>query len=139
MIIELLSYENVSDVEACRHHFADLAQANEAEAQIIHTEQLPLSEIPYLQNSGNISAGYLVGIQDVAKFNEKAKNRVYVHLVNIRIPFKETDILITVNHPHQLDQTSSSWGTQQSSTSSISQLLIEILRTFNINDWTLFI
>ncbi|XP_066484937.1 ran guanine nucleotide release factor [Tiliqua scincoides] len=105
IIIELLEYQaGVPDENAARYHFEDAAGAS-AEAEVLSQESLA----PHLLAlEGCSSAWCLTTCQLVAKFNEKAKNKVTVHLVLLRLPQYGTDLLLTFNNPTCIHPLSSS-------------------------------
>ncbi|KAJ8320118.1 hypothetical protein KUTeg_001705 [Tegillarca granosa] len=54
------------------------------------------------------SAWYVLGQQNIAKYNEAAKNQINIHMGLFRLPDFTTDILITFNDPVIIDPASSS-------------------------------
>ncbi|XP_053318760.1 ran guanine nucleotide release factor [Spea bombifrons] len=108
VIVELLEYQaGMSDPDAARYHFEDVASSNGAEgrSEVLSVEPLPLAQLS-LTNCA--SAWALTGLQQVAKFNEQALNTVRVHLVLFRLPQHSTDLLVTFNDPVAIDPSSSS-------------------------------
>ncbi|XP_072006043.1 ran guanine nucleotide release factor [Engystomops pustulosus] len=108
LIVELLEYqEGMSDPDAARYHFEDVAASNEAQgrAEVVSVEPLPLAQ---LSLSGCSSAWALTGHQLVSKFNEQAQNTVKIHMALFRIPQHATDLLVTFNDPVAIDPSSSS-------------------------------
>ncbi|XP_072447640.1 ran guanine nucleotide release factor [Chiloscyllium punctatum] len=112
IIIELLEHQaHVADQEAARYHFADLAGSNDATgvdgAEILSVEPVSSEQLTLQDPS---SAWFLSGRQQVAKFNEGARNTVTIHLALFRLPQYSTDILITFNDPTVISPFSSSVG-----------------------------
>ncbi|KAH3818445.1 hypothetical protein DPMN_120167 [Dreissena polymorpha] len=54
------------------------------------------------------SCWYILGEQNISKFNEAAKNSVEIHMGLLRVPKYTTDILITFNDPINISLDSSS-------------------------------
>ncbi|XP_077326797.1 ran guanine nucleotide release factor [Lithobates pipiens] len=108
IIVELLEYQGgMTDPEAARYHFEDVATSNDAQekAEIISVEPLPLAQ---LSLSSCSSAWALTGHQLVSKFNEQAQNTVTIHMALFRMPQYSTDLLVTFNDPVAIDPASSS-------------------------------
>ncbi|XP_075062521.1 ran guanine nucleotide release factor [Mixophyes fleayi] len=97
----------MSDPEAARYHFEDVAASNDAQgrAEIVSVEPLPLAQ---LSLTGCSSAWALTGHQLVAKFNEQAQNTVTIFMALLRMPQHSTDLLVTFNDPVAIDPASSS-------------------------------
>ncbi|XP_070582639.1 ran guanine nucleotide release factor [Erythrolamprus reginae] len=105
VIVELLEYQaEVPDENAARYHFEDIASSSDS-SEILSEEQFPLAPLAF---EGCSSAWKLTCRQDIAKFNEEARNTVCVHLVLLRLPQYETDLLITFNNPIWINPLSSS-------------------------------
>ncbi|XP_069799468.1 ran guanine nucleotide release factor [Dendropsophus ebraccatus] len=108
IIVELLEYqEGVSDPNAARCHFEDVAASNDAQgrAEVVNVEPLPLAQ---LSLTGCSSAWALTGHQLVSKFNEQAQNTVTIHMALFRMQQHATDLLVTFNDPVTIDPASSS-------------------------------
>lgn len=109
-IIELLEYQaHISDQDAAKYHFEDIAGSNKAlqpgAFQVTNVTPLPKSELSMSQ----CSCGWmLTGTQSVSKFNEEARNTVTIHLGLFRLPQFSTDILVTFNDPQCISPDSSS-------------------------------
>ncbi|KAI8853308.1 hypothetical protein BC829DRAFT_413825 [Chytridium lagenaria] len=93
-------------------HFWVIADENGATAssQVLSLETI--GDHPYLKNVAVVT--YCLGQQAVSKFRETAagsENLVDVYLAVFRIPSKETDLLISFNHPISLGEKSSSLAT----------------------------
>jgi len=140
IIFELLGLEDVEDSQAAAHFFKDLAAANDAEnaCQILHVEPLGKAEIPNFDDK--VSKSVLVGQQQIAKFNEHAKNLVTVYLGNIRLRDVRTDVLVTFNDPIMISPASSSMQSVVSTDQSTSTPTIfkAILQSLVVKDWTVF-
>lgn len=110
IIVELLEYQSqVSDQDAARYHFEDIAGSNRAlepgAFQVTNVTPLPKSELSLSQCA---SGWFLTGTQSVSKFNEEARNTVTIHLGLFRLPQFSTDILVTFNDPQSISPDSSS-------------------------------
>eukprot|EP00079_Xenopus_tropicalis_P013429 XP_002941865.2 PREDICTED: ran guanine nucleotide release factor isoform X1 [Xenopus tropicalis] len=108
IIVELLEYqEGVSDSDAARYHFEDVASSNDAEGQseVLSVEPLPLAQLTL---TACTNAWVLTGHQLVAKFNEEARNAVTIHMALFRLPQHSTDMLVTFNDPAAINPSSSS-------------------------------
>ncbi|KAM7012621.1 ran guanine nucleotide release factor [Tautogolabrus adspersus] len=110
LIVELVEYQaQVSDQDAARYHFEDIAGSNKASEpgnfQVTGIEPVPKSGLSLSDCS---SACVLTGTQCVSKFNEEAKNNVIIHLAVLRLPRFSTDILISFNDPQSISPSSSS-------------------------------
>ncbi|KAM4748101.1 ran guanine nucleotide release factor isoform 1-T2 [Rhinophrynus dorsalis] len=108
IIVELLEYqEGMTDPDAARYHFDDVASSNDAEGQseALSVEPLPLAQLT-LTNCA--SAWLLTGHQQVSKFNEQARNTVNIYMALFRLPQHATDLLVTFNDPCAIDPSSSS-------------------------------
>ncbi|XP_068130075.1 ran guanine nucleotide release factor [Hyperolius riggenbachi] len=108
IIIELLEFQaGMSDPDAARYHFEDVATSNDAQgkAEIVSVEPLPLAQLSLTDCS---SAWALTGHQLVSKFNEQAQNTVTIYMALFRMPQYSTDLLVTFNDPISIDPASSS-------------------------------
>ncbi|XP_062903690.1 ran guanine nucleotide release factor isoform X1 [Mobula hypostoma] len=110
IIVELLEYQSqVADEEAARYHFDDVTAINDASGkegtEVLSVEPVSRDQLAMQELS---SAWFLSGRQQVAKFNEQAKNTVNVHLALFRLRQYTTDILITFNDPTTISPFSSS-------------------------------
>ncbi|KAM4678481.1 ran guanine nucleotide release factor [Discoglossus pictus] len=108
VIVELLEYQGgMTDAEAARYHFEDVASSNDADgkSEVLSVEPLPLAQLS-LNSCANAWA--LTGRQLVSKFNEQAQNIVNVHLALFRLPQHSTDLLVTFNDPIAINPDSSS-------------------------------
>ncbi|XP_018429201.1 PREDICTED: ran guanine nucleotide release factor [Nanorana parkeri] len=99
IIVELLEYQGgMTDPDAARHHFEDVATSNDAQgkAEIVSVEPLPLAQLALSSCS---SAWTLTGHQLVSKFNEQAQNTVTIYMALFRMAQYSTDLLVTFNDP----------------------------------------
>ena len=149
VIIEVLEPpEGVDDAGIADYLFRDLAEAGDASASsVTSTQQLTSAEVPCIVSLEGIVAYELTGTMTVSKFNESrssASNEVAVAMGVIRLPTPiETDLLITVNAPIQISSNSSSSATveeerPQSNPELSMQVLRQVLRTLQIQDFSLF-
>ncbi|KAM4548944.1 ran guanine nucleotide release factor isoform 1-T2 [Odontesthes bonariensis] len=110
LIVELLEYQaQVSDQDAARYHFEDIAGSNKASEpgafEVTGVVAFPKPELSLLECS---CAWMLTGTQRVSKFNEEARDNVTIHLGLFRLPQFSTDVLITFNDPQLISPDSSS-------------------------------
>jgi hypothetical protein len=149
LVFEILEYgRNLSDPGT--FYFEDLAQANQSiegsagvESKEIQLEKY--APVLFSQNRPNIRAWLCTGRMAVQKFQDtQAVNKVHVHLAVIRIPDKDTDILISLNTPVFIHEQSSSAKYSEAgymSHDTIEQadaLFATVLQTYTILDWSLF-
>ena len=103
VIVELLQLESsFQDLEAIRHHFQDLADANEAtDTKIISEGSFTAEEfIPSLTAVDCKHA--LIGKQTVGKYRTRPDmevDEVYIILVLVRLANVSTDLLVSMNIP----------------------------------------
>uniref|UniRef100_A0A8C5MHX9 Ran guanine nucleotide release factor n=1 Tax=Leptobrachium leishanense TaxID=445787 RepID=A0A8C5MHX9_9ANUR len=140
IIVELLEYqEGMTDTEAARYHFEDVASGNSAEgrSEVLSVEPFPLAQLS-LTNCA--SAWALTGLQQVAKFNEEALNTVNIYLVLCRLPHYSTDLLVTFNDPIVIDPFSSSavGGAAESSLRWTVEDLHRLVSSLQLNDPGIF-
>ncbi|XP_051930243.1 ran guanine nucleotide release factor [Hippocampus zosterae] len=110
LIVELVEYQDhVSDQDAARYHFEDIAGNNAATQpgaqEVTEVVALPKSSVSL---SACSSAWALTGTQYVSKYNETARNLVRLHLGVFRLPQFGTDVLVTFNDPQSICPASSS-------------------------------
>ncbi|XP_053379245.1 ran guanine nucleotide release factor-like [Mercenaria mercenaria] len=109
IIIELMEAVDAQEPDqvAIKTHFDDLAAANGAasDARIIHMEPVAKENITLEEAD---SCWYIIGEQNIAKFNEAARNTVELHMGLFRVGKFSTDILVTFNDPINIDVASSS-------------------------------
>ncbi|XP_041861867.1 ran guanine nucleotide release factor [Melanotaenia boesemani] len=110
LIVELVEYQaQVSDQDAARYHFEDIAGSNKAlEPGAFEVTEIVALPKPELSLSDCSCAWMLTGTQRVSKFNEEARNNVTIHLGLFRLPQFSTDVLITFNDPQKISPDSSS-------------------------------
>lgn len=94
LIIEINQMQEVSDAEACRYFFTDLAEAGNAQSTAVLTEYSPQSPPSNLPNGSYV--GCLSGLQHMSKFNETALRYVHTFVGLIRLRQQTSDILIIV-------------------------------------------
>ncbi|XP_075711652.1 ran guanine nucleotide release factor [Rhinoderma darwinii] len=110
IIVEILEYQGgMSDPDAARYHFEDVAASNDAQgrAEVVSVEPFPLAQLSLTSCS---NAWALTGHQLVSKFNEQAQNTVTIHMALFRIQQHATDLLVTFNDPVAINPDSSSAG-----------------------------
>lgn len=106
VIVELLQLESsFQDLEAIRHHFQDLADANEAtDTKIISERSFTAEEfIPSLTAVDCKHA--LIGKQTVGKYRTRPDmevDEVYIILVLVRLANVSTDLLVSMNIPARM-------------------------------------
>lgn len=136
VIVEILERKTeVPDNQAIQFFLNDLGTANDArDTTLVLSRALTVNEVPHLPEGTTSLHG--VCEQSVSKFNESVANRVRVHLCAIRLAAQDTDILITLNDPVEIDPQSSSAEAPVMQGSEA--LFARILKSFNIVDWDLF-
>ena len=106
VIVELLQLESsFQDLEAIRHHFQDLSDANEAtDTKIISEGSFTAEEfIPSLTAVDCKHA--LIGKQTVGKYRTRSDmevDEVYIILVLVRLANVSTDLLVSMNIPARM-------------------------------------
>lgn len=140
IIVELLEYQGgMSDPDAARYHFEDVAASNDAQgrAEVLSVEPLPLAQLSFTSCS---SAWALTGHQIVSKFNEQAQNTVTIHMALFRIQQHATDLLVTFNDPVAISPASSSSSSGAGGASSAWTLddFHRLLYSFQLHDPGIF-
>ncbi|KAJ2847942.1 hypothetical protein GGI22_005843 [Coemansia erecta] len=142
IIIEILESVDHQEEKALEYHFNELASTNDAESSTIRlVEKFQLEDIS--------EAYVLVGEQRVAKFNEGEKssdavNSVCIMLALLRVPQHTADILVSLNVPLSIGQTSSSSFASKGTEGQMLDVdaahaeFKAIVSTFKINDYSLF-
>ncbi|KAI9500889.1 hypothetical protein GGI25_006396 [Coemansia spiralis] len=141
IIVEILEAIEHKAEKALQYHFDEIAQTNESE----HSTVYKIEEIQ-LETIGEVYV--LVGQQEVAKFNEKAKaldavNSVCMFMALVRVPQHSADVLVSLNVPLKIGHSSSSFAATSGGPlpvdieKSYSDFKL-MLGTFRINDYSLF-
>ena len=152
VIVELLAHQDdVADSNAGVFFFNNLAEDNDASegARVDASAMLSAVDMaPYLAGCGPAGAHPVVaavrGVQLVSKFNEgeEARNRVVIYLAVIRLPSKDTDVVLTLNVPTKLSTASSSAtlfeNTEPEDLPVAPGVFAHMLKTFRVCDWGLF-
>ena len=137
----------MDDAGIADYLFRDLAEAEDASASgVTSTKQLTSAEVPCVASLEGIVAFELTGTMTVSKFSESpssASNEVAVAMGVIRLPTPiDTDLLVTVHVPIQISSQSSSAvaaeGGAQPKPALSTQVLRQVLRTLQIQDFSLF-
>mmetsp|Transcript_9264 Transcript_9264/g.20604 ORF Transcript_9264/g.20604 Transcript_9264/m.20604 type:complete len:187 (+) Transcript_9264:66-626(+) len=132
--VEILERKDIADDHAVAFFLADLADANDArDARLVSERQLSTQEVPHL---ADVHCRLGVGLQRIPKFNEDSANLVQIYLCVIRLAAQETDILLVLNDPIEIDPRSSSADVPVMDRGE--DLFLSLLRTFQIVDWGLF-
>ena len=103
VIVELLQLESsFQDLEAIRHHFQDLADANEAtDTKIISEGSFTAEE--FIPSVTAVDCKHaLIGKQTVGKYRTRPDmevDEVYIILVLVRLANVSTDLLVSMNIP----------------------------------------
>ncbi|KAK6176313.1 hypothetical protein SNE40_014618 [Patella caerulea] len=109
IIVDILEYITEPDQQAIQSHFQEVADSNGASnneiTKIISVNEIPKDEISMPECE---KVYYILGQQQVAKYNETAKNIINLHLGLFRLPMYTTDILVTFNDPINISPESSS-------------------------------
>eukprot|EP01114_Cavostelium_apophysatum_P024870 TRINITY_DN9917_c0_g1_i1.p1 TRINITY_DN9917_c0_g1~~TRINITY_DN9917_c0_g1_i1.p1 ORF type:complete len:205 (-),score=32.14 TRINITY_DN9917_c0_g1_i1:4-618(-) len=137
IIIEITETAKKVDLaDLARFNFDQLASDNEAkESKVLETFILPQDAMPNLSGHEFQLCG-LKGTQTIAKFNETAHNTVHIHLVVLRLPEVEAEIVFTLNVPVEISPESSSFKSAPVGSSHFD--MTSALSSFRINDWTVF-
>eukprot|EP00898_Chlorokybus_atmophyticus_P001503 jgi/Chlat1/2353/Chrsp17S00178 len=144
VIVEILEHvPGLEDASSATWFFHDLAGEMESAGTVVELAQ-PLSagDVPLMDASWPKSAA--VGVQAVAKYREgpDARNLVRVHLVNVRIPAVDSDILVTLYEPVAISAQSSSATAVAGGASSACMPVAEVFRlllsSLKISDMRLF-
>jgi hypothetical protein len=103
IIIELFDYDSdLSDDQAIRHYFDDLAKFNEAVHYVVHSDNIVTEEMFAPLIPPQFTRIALIGQQSVSKFRDRPDavvDEVYVILVLIRLKNVGTDLLVSLNIP----------------------------------------
>ena len=133
--------EDVPDHECALFHFQELARSNDAEGEFqrIHSvRSLASEELPLIQSPGCVRS-LVLGEQMISKFNETSRNTVRIFMAVIRLPAVTTDIVISFNAPtHIASSSSSAANVSELSHDDISKVFEDFLRSFCIQQWSLF-
>lgn len=140
LIVELLEYQaQVSDEDAARFHFEDVAGSNQAlepgACQVSGVAALPRAQLALAECS---CAWALTGTQRVSKFDEEARNTVSVHLGVFRLPQFSTDVVVTFNDPQSISPRSSSASAAARGQPWTLQDFQRLLNTLSLHDPGLF-
>eukprot|EP00744_Colponema_vietnamica_P008431 GILI01012029.1.p1 GENE.GILI01012029.1~~GILI01012029.1.p1 ORF type:complete len:195 (+),score=24.81 GILI01012029.1:100-684(+) len=109
VIVEVLERVPTADDNSARFIFQDLAEVNSSfETSVEQSQELSSSELPNIDPS--LPKHLCVGLQRISKYKEtiEASNQVRICLCVIRLPQYEADIVITLNDPVFISETSSS-------------------------------
>ena len=140
LIVEILEHvPTVSDEESARFFFLDLADLNGSAMRDI--ERVEAADVPSLREGGAAHyASFAVGSQRVAKHRQgpEAANVVATFVGNVRLPDRQTDVLITMSSPTAICSESASRSARGGDQDAALALFRAALRTFAIVDWGLF-
>eukprot|EP00127_Corallochytrium_limacisporum_P007092 Clim_evm11s242 gene=Clim_evmTU11s242 len=135
IMFDILEWQDVPDEQSAKVHFDELAKCNDSteNARSGDTRELTDQEMP---GAPSLRKFYIRGFQEVGKYKETVRNLVDVHLVVIRIPEKQTDIVISLNDPKVINPESSSNLPQIATRAPPAELddFKNILESFTIND-----
>ena len=104
LIVEILNHaDEVSDEEAAKYHFNDLAQCNNAVSMEITSTAIYGTNTSFLSCLPQATVKcVLTGTQKVSKFRDNCQNgidEVLIFLIVVRMPNIQTDLLISLNMP----------------------------------------
>ena len=148
IIFDILQYQsNISDQESAKFFFHNIAEELNQSSDFcpVHEViQLTSNDMPTLPSE--VFKSFCIGQQRVSKYKqaELARNLVTLYLANVRLPAKATDIVITLTDPEEISPFSASARAtplckKVSNAREINkEVFATILRTFTINDWSLF-
>lgn len=137
IIIEIVEYSKTGEECPARFYFKDLAAMNGALEweETSECEELAVSDsVPRLAVSGEVPAatqvfcakGAMLVDRKQSRHAEGHRHRVQVILGVIRLPGKDTDVLLSLNTPAEEPQERGY------------SLFLGILASFHIADWSLF-
>ncbi|TPX38020.1 hypothetical protein SmJEL517_g00393 [Synchytrium microbalum] len=132
--------DHISEIPA-QFHFQQLADDNDAiESALGSIENLRAGiDLPNLRTGESVSIA--IGTQKIAKFNETVPNTVNIYVAVIRLARENTDILISYNHPIEIDARSSSTTIERATTVPAQVALTNfqaVVKSFTIVDYGLF-
>jgi hypothetical protein len=152
LIVEILAREDVTDEDAPKYFFRDLAEANggivgDLDFQVVDTVGKGISDDLQSQSDNvtmpNLSKQVKVcscaGVQSIAplknnmELEEGKADRVRIELCAVRLMDEETDILLTLTIPLEKKGIN-----DDESRGKLGELFLSILRGFEVCDWTLF-
>ena len=153
LIIEIVEMQNVgihageNGSQIGQFYFQDLLDTNDAQGGNIRmTRRLATEEMPHVPVES--CSGFLLEGEMAAQKGRSSHqqgpgiNKIHILLAIIRIPEKETDILISLNTPmfiHEDSVSAQDIGAGfKSLHESADALFLEILASFKISDWSLF-
>lgn len=151
IIVELLELkDDVNDQSSASWFLEDLASEQDAEEDLVVEagRHLSVSEVPLMEPSTVINSAVVTLVVSKAREGVEACNSVRVYLANMRLKNVQTDLLITVYEPLVISEQSSSAASvgvvgntipaAYVGCLSVPDIFSLILRTFKIQDWTLF-
>lgn len=138
LVIEILDYQNdVTDDQAAEYFFTDLAESNGVANQqdVSFSRSNQVAVIPALPATTTLCTGcgsqrIIQGRENVSRPSEPIW--INVELCAIRMPSVSTDILITLSSRTATNPQDNSNGPTPS------VLFLEILRSFQVRNWSLF-
>ncbi|KAI9018680.1 hypothetical protein CLU79DRAFT_759850 [Phycomyces nitens] len=147
LIIELLEQVSADGEESAKFHFGQLASDNDALSfDISSVRTCPPDIVCPLLPAETTFVYVLHGSQQVAKFNEEkdgAYNHVHIVMAVIRLAHARTDVVISINAPQAVAEKSSEKTTSEETMSASLELvdeeMVELLNSFEVKDWTLFV
>lgn len=145
IIIELLSRKaEVADSAIAAFHWTELAKANEADAHEETTiSSVSQRELPTPKGAIPIAEQTAIGLQRVAKFNEReAANDVLVAVGVRRLPPPyATDIMVSVSAPQSIADGSSEKKYVEATLSPIAvvETMQEVFQSLTVVDFGLFV
>lgn len=148
--------DSVEDHASAAFYFNDIADCNDAAGShsCIDLESVQdvsddvkqlLDGAPEANTSSPLpppSCWILSGVQRVAKFKESERNELAVHLAVVRIPSVDSDIVVHMNQPININAKSSSTTVAHATAMGTKEegmaLFKVILRSLKVKDWGLF-
>jgi len=144
VIIDLLNYKpQFADHESALGYTRILASsANSRELKILEKGKLTKRDLPHLPHNSSCSYWYIISRQEIVRgnsaiFRDKPGNTVIVHLAVFRWRHVLTDTVVAFNAPV-------SWAFKERNFRIIPRrqnrkLFFEMLKTFRMDDWGLFV
>ncbi|EGC38065.1 hypothetical protein DICPUDRAFT_29264 [Dictyostelium purpureum] len=138
-IVELNEKQSVVDDQAILFHYENLTEELELPKEksvVLNQRKLTNDELPNFPNNPKY---ILLAQQKVAKFKESAENTVNLYMLLVRLEKQNTDILIILNDTIEISPASSSKNAQtQTNQSEVEALFLNSIKSFKINDYSLF-
>ncbi|CAE7378421.1 mog1 [Symbiodinium sp. KB8] len=164
IIVEIAQYEaDRSTSEAGQFYWEDIVEGNKAEGEhetVLTAEPLEDSALPHLPGAPSegeqegvasgatpatsVTKWQVVGHQNVPKFQDKVRDKVLVIMTLLRVPSKESDIVVHLNAPFEVDARSRTAAafpkdaTPEELQEAAKAVVKTFLESFDVKNWLLF-